>query len=311
MRKENLVYTVLIFLFYNTILFVPVIYSQSNDGNGGDRRKDLVEIRVSIIFIILIRSIIVKKRKFSLLPIILVLFLSLTIIGCGKKEDQKTIESLGTTTESENTETKLATIRYSDPNKYFKIVPPAGWRILKYPEDPRGKVAFIGPADFELRILAKGLEYNSFEEMMEELKGIERGIGVNTNIEKIVFTDIPAVKRVFIFKGLKMLFIDFMIGNTSHNLMYSSSPKNFEKHLSLAWGSINTYEPTLRGVSAEDVKKHSIARSFRLSTIFFEQGNYDLALELINEGLDVEPNNAELLELKKNVTNKGIQNGNQ
>ena len=69
----------------------------------------------------------------------------------------------------------------------------------------------------------------------------------------------------------------------------------------LAWESINTYEPTLRGVSAEDVKKHSIAKSLRLSKIFYKQGNYDLALEFTNEGLEVEPNNAELLELKNKI----------
>lgn len=216
--------------------------------------------------------------------------------------NQETTKSNGEIVIKEKRNSVLAKNRFVDPNGFFKIVPPAEWQIQTYPEDPRGKVAFIGPADFELRILAKGLEYNSFEEMMEELKGIEKGIEVNTNIEKIVFTDIPAVKRVFIFKGLKMLFIDFMIGNTSHNLMYSSSPNNFEKYLSLAWESLNTYEPTLRGVSAEDVKNHSIARSVRLSTIFFEQGNYDLALELIKEGLDVEPNNAKLLILKKEIT---------
>ena len=81
--------------------------------------------------------------------------------------------------------------------------------------------------------------------------------------------------------------------------MYSASPRKFGKYISLAQESIDTYEPTLRGVSPEDVKKHAIAHSLRLSQIFFEQGNYDLALEFINEGLEVEPNNANLLELKK------------
>ena len=78
----------------------------------------------------------------------------------------------------------------------------------------------------------------------------------------------------------------------------------FGKYQSLAQESIDTYEPTLRGVSPEDVKKHAIAKSLRLSEIFFEQGNYDLALEFINEGLEVEPNNANLLELKKKIMEK-------
>ncbi len=203
---------------------------------------------------------------------------------------------------AQSTTGKLAKNRYSDPNGYFKIVPPAGWRIQKYPQDPRGKVAFTGPAGVQLRILAKGLDHNSFEKMVEQIKGIEGKIGTNTNIEKIRFSGKPAVKRTFSFKGVRILFIDFMIGNTTHNLMYSASPTEFEKYLSLARESMNTYEPTLRGVSAEDVKKHAIASSLRLSQIFFEQGNYDLAMEFIKEGLEVEPNNAELLELKKKIT---------
>lgn len=198
----------------------------------------------------------------------------------------------------------LAKSRYSDPNGYFKIVPPDSWRIQKYPQDPRGKVAFIGHDGIELRVLAKGLDYNSFEEMLEEIKGIEKTIGTNTNIEKIMFSDKPAIKRTFTFKGNKILFIDFMIGNTTHNLMYSASPTKYGKYLSVAEESINTYEPTLRGVSSEDVKKHAIASSLRLSQIFFEQGYYDLAFEFINEGLEVEPNNANLLELKKKIMEK-------
>lgn len=162
----------------------------------------------------------------------------------------------------------LAKNRYADPNGFFKIVPPEGWRIQKYPQDPRGKVAFYGPEGVELRVLAKGLDYNSFEEMLEEIKGIEKNIGTNTNIEKITFAEKPAVKRLFISKGNQMLFIDFMIGNTTHNLMYSGSPAKFREYQSLAQKSIDTYEPTLRGVSPEDVKKHAVAKSSRLSQIF-------------------------------------------
>lgn len=233
------------------------------------------------------KEISMKKFKFASVTIIsLLLVLQLT----GNANPQSKTAS-------------LAKNRYSDPSGYFKIVPPDGWRIQKYPQDPRGKVAFIGPNGIQLRVIAKGLGYNSFEEMLEEIKGIEKKIGTNTNIEKIMFSGKPAVKRTFTLKGTKMLFIDFMIGNTTHDLMYSAgSSKKFGKYLSVAQESIDTYEPTLRGVSPEDVKKHALAKSLQLSQIFFEQRNYNLTLEFINEGLEVEPLNAELLELKKKIT---------
>jgi len=203
-----------------------------------------------------------------------------------------------------NIQTKAGTLaekRYSDPNYFFKIVPPDGWQIQQYPEDPRGKVAFIGPDGVELRVLAKGLNYNGYEDMLRELKEIEINTGINNNIDEITFIGIPAVRRTFILEGIKMLFIDFMIGNTSHNLMYSASTDKFEEYYSLAQESMATYEPTLSGVSPEDVTEHIIARSLRLSQIFYEQGNNDLALELINEGLEAEPNNTKLLEMKNKV----------
>jgi hypothetical protein len=209
-----------------------------------------------------------------------------------------------TFTNAQSKELLLAKSRYSDSNGYFKIVPPSGWRIQQYPEDPRGKVAFIGPEGVELRVLVKGLDYNSFDEMLKSIKGIETKIGINTNIEKINFSGIPAIKRTFTYQGKKILFIDFMIGNTTHNLMYSTSPTNYGEYLSIAQESINTYEPALRGVSPDDVKKHAVAESLRLSQIFFEQGNYDLASEYINEGLKVEPLNPTLLERKKKIPDK-------
>ncbi|MCP3875773.1 MAG: hypothetical protein GY699_21795, partial [Desulfobacteraceae bacterium] len=90
------------------------------------------------------------------------------------------LQLIGNANAQSKTDT-LAKSRYSDPNGYFKIVPPDGWRIQKYPQDPRGKVAFVGPGGVQLRVLAKGLDYNNFEEMLEEIKEIEKKIGTNTN----------------------------------------------------------------------------------------------------------------------------------
>lgn len=135
--------------------------------------------------------------------------------------------------------------------------------------------------------------------MLREIKGIEKKIKTNTNIKKITFLGKPAVKRTFTFRGTKILFIDFMIGNTTHNLLYSASPTKFGKYLLVAQASMDTYEPTLSGVSQEEVKKHAIAKYLRLSQIFFEQKNYELALEYANDGLEMDPSNMELLSIKK------------
>jgi len=52
------------------------------------------------------------------------------------------------------------------------------------------------------------------------------------------------------------------------------------------------------------INHHQQKNQIPITKIFFGQGNYDLALEFINEGLEVEPNNANLLELKKKIMEK-------
>ena len=202
------------------------------------------------------------------------------------------------------TNSVLSKNRYSDPNNFFKIVPPTDWRIEQYLQDPRGKVAFFGPEKVELRILAKGLDFDSFDQMYNQLKEMERKINTNTNMTKFMFFEIPAVKRQFTYNGLKILFVDFMLGSASHNIMYSAAPEKFDKYESLAWESINTYEPILIDIPTADVIKHSVAKSLRLSKIFIENGEYELAKIYIEEGLNEEPENAKLLEMQKELSAK-------
>ena len=66
-------------------------------------------------------------------------------------------------TVAQEAKAQLSRTRYVDPKGFFKIVPPAGWRIREYPQDPRGKVAFMGPGDVALRVLTNPVDFTSFE----------------------------------------------------------------------------------------------------------------------------------------------------
>lgn len=198
----------------------------------------------------------------------------------------------------------LAGNRYSDPTLYFKIVPPAGWRIEKYPQGPAGKVAFVGPEGVKLSLLATSHKYQSFEKMLADINELEKMRGDDTNTRIITFFRSPAIKRISSFEGTRKFSLDFMVGYTTHHLEYSASSAGFEKYLPVALDSLNTYEPTLRGLSMEAVTAYTLPKSLRLSHRFFEQGNYYLALEFINEGLAIAPDNASLLELKKKIRGK-------
>ena len=93
---------------------------------------------------------------------------------------------------------QLSRKRYVDPKSYFKIVPPAGWRIQEYPQDSRGKVAFFAPgSNIALRVLVNAVDFSAIEELIAFCKDVEKRIGVNTNIKRITFGGRPAVERTF------------------------------------------------------------------------------------------------------------------
>ena len=78
----------------------------------------------------------------------------------------------------------LADECYVDPKGYFRIVPPAGWRIEEYPDDPRGKVAFHCPGrDIDLRVLVNLTEYEGFDDLVAFCRETESKLGFSTGIE--------------------------------------------------------------------------------------------------------------------------------
>lgn len=200
---------------------------------------------------------------------------------------------------------QLSKSRYSDPKGYFKIVPPDGWRIQEYPQDPRGKVAFIDPDDFQLRILINAVDFSTVEELVAFCKDVEKRIGTSTNIEKITFGGRPAVRRTFQMKGHKLYYIDFLVGNVDHNIAYSAIQAKYEKYLPVVMKSIETYTPSQRDISDKDIIKHSVAKSLRLAQLMIENGNFDLAREFIKEGLALDPSNKDLLAIEKRLQTKG------
>ena len=110
--------------------------------------------------------------------------LAASLLGCGSGQ-----------TENENSRLSV----YVDPNGYFAILPPAGWRVQRYRNEPRGKVAFFASDGTELRVLVKAVGSTDYDERLENAKEIERELGIEMNIEPIDFVGLPAIKRVTTF----------------------------------------------------------------------------------------------------------------
>ena len=203
------------------------------------------------------------------------------------------------------TKGQLAANRYVDPKGYYIIVPPDGWRIQEYPQDPRGKVAFIAPeSNTSLRVLVNAVDFSTIDALIKFCKDVEARTGLQTNIEKTEFGGRQAVKRSFEAKGLKFFAIDFLVGSVDHNIQFAAPASSYQKHMPLITKSMETYEATVRAASDKEVLQHGVAKKLRLAQLMMDQGNNELSLDYIKEGLELSPQDATLLELKKQVESK-------
>lgn len=201
---------------------------------------------------------------------------------------------------------QLARKRYVDPKGYFAIVPPDQWGVQEYPQDPRGKVAFNAPdANVDLRVLVNAVDFSTVDDLVAFCRSVEGRIGISTNIERVQFGGRAAVKRVFELRGMRMYYIDFLVGNVDHNLAFAAPPRVYEKHLPAVLKSMETYEPIQRNVSDRDVIQHTVAKKKRLAQLMIDNGNLDLAAVYVKEGLDLSPKDPDLLRFNERLVAAG------
>ena len=68
--------------------------------------------------------------------------------------------------------------------------------------------------------------------------------------------------------------------------------------------SFETLEPILKDVKEDEAIKHIVASKLRTARLLIRNGQIEYARIIINEGLQLDPNNKELIELKKQIENQ-------
>lgn len=147
----------------------------------------------------------------------------------------------------------------------------------------------------------KRISYDDYEHMLEDIRNIEKQSGVDMNIEEITFMERYAVRRNITANQNRMIMIDFMEGYITHNLMYSAPSGKYDRYLEITMTSMDTYETIPRDVSDDEAREHIVAQKVRLAQIFIERGDLNLALDFVNEGLEIDPVNSDLLEMKRQI----------
>jgi len=198
----------------------------------------------------------------------------------------------------------LSESEYVDANGFFRINPPDAWRIKKYSGDPRGKVALFGPDSVEIRVLTNSVDFISLEGVIEHSKAMEQKLGITTNITKSSFNGFPSIERTFLYMGDRFWYVDFLVGNISHNLAYSASKNKFDDYLQIARLSFSTYEPHHKKLTKKEEDENYLAKMRRVGTLLTKEGELNMAAEYVHKGLLLSPDDPELNNLRIAILKK-------
>jgi hypothetical protein len=203
----------------------------------------------------------------------------------------------------------LAQSLYEDPRGYFRLLPPATWKTTAYPDDRRGKVAFIGPEpDVDLRVLASDWGVADFDaflaQMQENAAEAEARMGVEVTMARDKLLGRDVVRRSFTYRGIRMTAFMFPEGGIKHDVQYAAPEAAYPQYEAVVMAAISTYEPLAPSSSEGASKDHALANIRRLATLFLEMDRADLARVYVERGLAIEPGNAELLELQQRVRSR-------
>ncbi|OGW74630.1 MAG: hypothetical protein A2Z72_06200 [Omnitrophica bacterium RBG_13_46_9] len=200
---------------------------------------------------------------------------------------------------------------YSDPKGFFRIRPPEGWQIQEFRDDPRGKIKIICTEAYNtvIQVIAMASPFSNFEELVRDSEGAAERLRYKFNAdvttEKTTFANAKAVKVYFTMPGkLKQMQIQFLLGKNHYTLVYGAPPDIYEEFLPIAMISIGSFEPILKDVTEEEAIQHTVASRLRTAKLIIQAGQKEYALAVINEGLQLNPDNKELMELKKQLEEK-------
>lgn len=204
------------------------------------------------------------------------------------------------------TDATLIDDRYVDPKGNFKINPPKNWKPTDYPEDPRGKVAFVGPkAQVDLRVLVSDWGTTDFERFYQETKAnatdVQRQIGSEVSLVRERFIGREALRRSFTYRGLRSTAIMFLDGSRKHDIQYTAPETLYEDYANAVVFAMSTYEPLVSN-NASGPAEHQLANAVRLAKLFSEANRPELALEYVERGLRINPEHTKLLDLKQRLS---------
>lgn len=157
---------------------------------------------------------------------------------------------------------------------------------------------YSGPYD-DFQALLSNAEMEA-ERLRSRFKGW--GLDATINVETISVDGASAIKMTTTVPGkLKQILISFLRAKSYYTFAYGGPPDLFNKFLSIVMMSIESFEPIIKDMSKEDAIRHIVTSKLRTAKLYIQTGQIEWAIQVINEGLQIAPENEELLELKKQL----------
>jgi len=201
---------------------------------------------------------------------------------------------------------------YQDPNGYFSIFKPDGWKTSEYSETSRGKVKFIHPVNTKINVIitGQGNPFNSFQDLMDDLMNSTKQMetkysahGVSSKITSFEIDGIKYAKRDVTFQGLslKQMTMECIVNNTYITIGFVAPTSDYDKNLDNIYESISTLTTSNKTYSDENIKAAMVESELKQAKINIQAGRKDWALKAIEAGLEIDPGNEKLIEFKREI----------
>jgi uncharacterized protein YggU (UPF0235/DUF167 family) len=209
---------------------------------------------------------------------------------------------------------------YRDNNGYFAVWAPAGWKQEDFPgETVRSKVAFHHPKDDSVvirLIVGPTAARYSYDTMLAETQGkipaLKKQFGAGATIEVSkgeVGDHKTVVLRASVPRVLEQEVV--LMLNAKATIAYSTSystasQKAFDEHYATFRAFLEELQilESGRTFTEDDLVQAAVSKKLRLAQLHEEIGQYDLARQYVQQGLALDPDNAELKTMEERLKKK-------
>ncbi len=133
---------------------------------------------------------------------------------------------------------------YEDPRGRFRMAVPTLWKEEHpKPDDRPYDVVFTSSYGCDVSVIVSDAKEMSFESLLRDIRGIQDRLGLNMNIETIMFGEIPAIKRMINLHYSRIITVDFIRDGLAHEIQLAIPHRYVEQSARILEIILERYQP--------------------------------------------------------------------